>query len=108
MALSDLWWIAFLFIGLQPVVRQKVLEASRLRVLKRLEQGRRSRVIALVHHQETMSLLGFPIMRYIDVNDSEEVLRAIELTDTDVLPQPTRTRPWVEYVPVPYRQPKEP
>ena len=108
MALSDLWWIAFLFIGLQPVVRQKVLEASRLRVLKRLEQGRRSRVIALVHRQETMSLLGFPIMRYIDVNDSEEVLRAIELTDTDVLPRPTRTRPSVEYMPVPYRQPKEP
>jgi hypothetical protein len=61
MALSDFWWIAFLFIGLQPVVRQKVLEASRLRVLKRLEQGRRSRVIALVHRQETMSLLGFPV-----------------------------------------------
>jgi ClpP class serine protease len=84
MALSDLWWIALLFIGLQPVIKQKVLEANRLRVLKRLEQGRRSRVIALVHRQETMSLLGFPIMRYIDVNDSEEVLRAIELTDTDV------------------------
>ena len=76
MGLSDLWWIAFLFIGLQPVIRQKVLEASRLRVLKRLEQARRSRVIALVHRQETMSLLGFPLMRYIDVNDSEEVLRA--------------------------------
>ncbi|HEY7140884.1 MAG TPA: ATP-dependent Clp protease proteolytic subunit [Methylomirabilota bacterium] len=84
MALSELWWVAFLFIGLQPVIKQKVLEANRLRVLKRLEQGRRSRVIALVHRQETMSLLGFPIMRYIDVNDSEEVLRAIELTDADV------------------------
>ena len=84
MALSDLWWVVFLFIGLQPVIRQRVLEASRLRVLKRLELGRRSRVIALVHRQETMSLLGFPIMRYIDVNDSEEVLRAIELTDADV------------------------
>jgi ClpP class serine protease len=84
MALSDLWWVAFLFIGLQPVIRQKVLEASRLRVLKRLEQNRRSRVIALVHRQETMSLLGFPIIRYIDVHDSEEVLRAIELTDSDV------------------------
>ena len=84
MALSDLWWVVFLFIGLQPVIRQRVLEASRLRVLKRLELGRRSRVIALVHRQETMSLLGFPIMRYIDVNDSEEVLRAIELTDPEV------------------------
>src|SRR6185503_12122776 len=81
MALSDLWWVALLFIGLQPVIKQRVLEASRLRVLKRLEQGRRSRVIALVHRQETMSLLGFPVMRYIDVNDSEEVLRAIKLTD---------------------------
>src|SRR5204862_8349915 len=40
-------------------------------------------VIALVHRQETMSLLGFPVMRYIDVNDSEEVLRAIKLTSAD-------------------------
>src|SRR5215510_13468806 len=84
MVLSDLWWVVFLFIGLQPVVRQRVLEASRLRVLKRLEQARRSRVILLVHRQETMSLLGFPLLRYIDVNDSEEVLRAIHMTDPAV------------------------
>ena len=84
MNLSELWWVALLFIGLQPVIRQKLLESSRLRVLKRLEQSRRSRVIALVHRQETMSLLGFPLMRYIDINDSEDVLRAIELTDPDV------------------------
>jgi hypothetical protein len=32
----------------------------------RFERARRSRVIALVHRQETMSLLGFPLMRYID------------------------------------------
>jgi ClpP class serine protease len=30
-----------------------------------------------------MSLLGFPLMRYIDVNDSEDVLRAIKRTDPD-------------------------
>jgi ClpP class serine protease len=83
-ALNDYWWIALLFIGLQPVIRQKALEARRLRVLKRLEQARQSRVIALVHRQETMSLLGFPLMRYIDVNDSEDVLRAVELTHEDV------------------------
>ena len=35
MALSDLWWVVFLFIGLQPVIRPKVLEGSRLRVLTR-------------------------------------------------------------------------
>jgi ClpP class serine protease len=31
-----------------------------------------------------MSLLGFPLMRFIDVNDSEEVLRAIKLTDPEM------------------------
>ncbi len=31
-----------------------------------------------------MSLLGFPILRYIDINDSEQVLRAIHMTDPDV------------------------
>ncbi|HDC92626.1 MAG TPA: hypothetical protein ENF15_02560, partial [Candidatus Acetothermia bacterium] len=32
----------------------------------------------------TMGLLGFPVMRYIDIEDSEEVIRAIHLTDKDV------------------------
>jgi ClpP class serine protease len=40
--------------------------------------------VLLVHRQETMSLLGFPILRYIDINDSEEVLRAIHLTDPEI------------------------
>lgn len=31
-----------------------------------------------------MSFLGFPIMRYIDINDSEEVIRAIHLTDPSI------------------------
>ena len=31
-----------------------------------------------------MRLLGFPIARYIDINDSEEVLRAIQMTDDDI------------------------
>jgi ClpP class serine protease len=84
MGLNDLWWVFFAFIALQPVIRQKVLEASRLRALRRIEKARGSRVISLVHRQETMSFLGFPLMRYIDVNDSEDVLRAIELTDADL------------------------
>jgi len=31
-----------------------------------------------------MSLLGFPIVRYINIEDSEEILRAIKLTDKTV------------------------
>src|SRR5258707_15666217 len=83
MNMGEILWLFFMLSALQPVIRQKMLEASRLRLLSRLERTRKSRVIALVHRQETMSLLGFPLMRYIDVNDSEDVLRAIKLTDSD-------------------------
>jgi len=83
MNFGEILWLFFMLSALQPVVRQKMLEAARLRLLSRLERTRKSRVIALVHRQETMSLLGFPLMRYIDVNDSEDVLRAIKLTDAD-------------------------
>jgi ClpP class serine protease len=83
MSIADILWLFFMFSMVQPVIQQKMLEASRLRLLHRLERERKSRMIALVHRQETMSLLGFPLMRYIDVNDSEEVLRAIKLTDRD-------------------------
>jgi ClpP class serine protease len=83
MGIGDLLWLFFLFSAIQPMLRQRMLEASRLRVLHRIERARKSRMISLVHRQETMSLLGFPLMRYIDVNDSEEVLRAIKLTDPD-------------------------
>jgi ClpP class serine protease len=31
-----------------------------------------------------MRFLGFPVARYIDINDSEEVLRAIQMTDDDI------------------------
>jgi ClpP class serine protease len=61
-----------------------MLEAMRARKIAQLERERNSRVILLVHRQETMRLLGFPIMRYIDINDSEEVLRAIQMTDDEV------------------------
>ena len=83
MGIGDLLWLFFMISALQPVIRQKMLEASRLRLLRRFQQKRKSRVIALVHRQETLSFLGFPVVRYIDINDSEEILRAIKLTDPD-------------------------
>jgi ClpP class serine protease len=81
MGVLDVLWIFFIMSALQPVIKQKLLEAARYRMIARIERTRGSRVILLVHRQETMSLLGFPVLRYIDVNDSEEVLRAIQLTD---------------------------
>jgi ClpP class serine protease len=80
----DIIWLFFMLSALQPVIRQRLLEASRRRLIALIERQRKSRVVLLVHRQETMSLLGFPLFRYIDINDSEEVLRAIHLTDRKI------------------------
>src|SRR6266404_733212 len=84
MSIGDLFWLFFMFSAIQPMLRQQMLEAMRTRKISQIERERKSRVILLVHRQETMRFLGFPIARYIDINDSEDVLRAIQMTDDDV------------------------
>jgi ClpP class serine protease len=84
MSIGDIFWLFFMFTAIQPLLRQRMLEAMRVRKINQIESKRDSRVILLVHRQETMRLLGFPVARYIDINDSEEVLRAIQMTDPDV------------------------
>ncbi len=81
---SDLFWLFLIIIALQPMLKLKAMEFSRRRILAKMEQKRSSRMILLVHRQETMALLGFPIFRYIDIHDSEEIIRAIHLTDEDL------------------------
>src|SRR4051794_18063182 len=81
---SSFFWLFFIITALQPVLRQRFLEASRQRQIGRMEEERHSRVILLVHRQETMSFLGFPLFRYIDVDDSEQVIRAIHMTDPEM------------------------
>ncbi len=82
--LSDLFWLFFLFSMLWPLYQRRALEAARLRLIRAVEKKRGSRLITLIHRQETMSFLGFPVFRYIDINDSEQILRAIRLTDPAV------------------------
>ena len=84
MSFGDLVWLFFIFSAIQPMLQQRMLEAMRVRKIAQLESERKSRVILLVHRKETMRFLGFPVARYIDINDSEEVLRAIQMTDEKV------------------------
>jgi ClpP class serine protease len=84
MDVGQLVWLFFILSALQPALKQKLLENSRQRLLAVLERRRGTRVILLVHRQETMNFLGFPVMRYIDINDSEDVMRAVEMTDPEV------------------------
>ena len=77
-------WIFFIFSALSPVLKQSRLETARIRFMRDLEKKRGSRVITLVHRQESISLLGIPISKYINIEDSEQVLRAIRLTPSDM------------------------
>ena len=82
-----IWDLLFFFIlisALQPVMKQRMLESSRQRLMYQLEKKHNSRVIAMIHRQETMSILGFPVMRYINIDDSEMVIRAIQMTDPQI------------------------
>jgi ClpP class serine protease len=84
MSIFDLFWIFFIISSLLPAIQKRMLQAARLRLMRELEKQRDSRVITLIHRQETMALLGFPLFRYIDIDDSEEILRAVKLTDDEV------------------------
>jgi len=80
----DLLWIFFLLSTLMPMLQHKLIGMSRQRLMRKIEQKRDSRLITLIHRQETLSFLGIAFSRYIDIEDSEQVLRAIRLTPDDM------------------------
>ncbi|HDN82857.1 MAG TPA: hypothetical protein ENG50_00665 [Candidatus Altiarchaeales archaeon] len=79
----DIVWILLLIIFLLPMVKQKILQLRRDSLIRRLEKIRNSRVITLIHRQEALSLLGIPFSKFIDIEDSEAILRAIRMTPKD-------------------------
>ena len=79
----DLFWIFIVLSSLQPWWQKRQMEIRRVQTLRTFEQQRRSRVILLIHRQESLSFLGIPISRYITIEDSEQVLRAIRFTPPD-------------------------
>jgi len=84
MSAMDIFWLFVMLAAVQPWLKHRTLEAARRRLIARIEKTHGSRLILLVHRQETMSFLGFPLMRYIDLNDWEDLVRAIHLTDPEV------------------------
>lgn len=83
-SIFDLIWLFFLFATLGPMLQHKWLEMRRDKYIEALQKKRKSRVIVLIHRQETFSFLGIPFSRFIDIEDSESVLRAIRLTPKHV------------------------
>lgn len=81
---SEILWIFFLLMAFLPVLKQQRLEIMRVRLIRKIEISRKSRLITLIHRQELLSLLGIPLSKYINIEDSEAILRAIRLTPDDM------------------------
>ncbi|MFC1803787.1 hypothetical protein ACFL0D_07465 [Thermoproteota archaeon] len=80
-AIFNNFWVLFLFFSLiYPRLQQGMIQNARANSLKSLGRKRGTNVVTLIHRQETLSLFGLPIARYIDIDDSEELLRIIRLT----------------------------
>ncbi|NPV88497.1 hypothetical protein HPY42_03095 [Coprothermobacteraceae bacterium] len=81
--LSTILWLVVLFSVLSPAMHQYYMHTARQALIHSLEKKRHSRVITLIHRQESISLLGLPVARYITMDDSEAVLTAIRTTPPD-------------------------
>ncbi len=80
----NLLWMLIMIQVFIPLLMKRLLEIRRQAAIRALEVKRHSRVITMIHRQETMNFFGFPISRYIDIEDSEYILRAIRMTPPDM------------------------
>jgi len=67
-----------------PLLFRRRRDRRRRRLIREIEQQRESRLITLIHRQEGFGLFGLPFGRFIDIDDSEQLLRAIRLTPHDM------------------------
>ena len=81
---GDILWFIIIFSFLMPSFERRILEHNRLRLIRAIEKKRKSRMITIIHRQESINFFGLPISRYIDIEDSEQILRAIRLTPDDM------------------------
>ncbi|RLF22492.1 MAG: hypothetical protein DRN15_08970 [Thermoprotei archaeon] len=78
-----LFWLLLLAMVVSPHWQYRSLQAARLRLMRRIEQRYGFRVITMIHRQERIGFFGIPFYRFIDIEDSEAILRAIRSTPPD-------------------------
>ncbi|BAN90856.1 SDH family Clp fold serine proteinase [Aeropyrum camini] len=75
-----LFWLLLLASMLNPVLAVRRLQAARLELIRSMERKYGWRVITMIHREERVSFFGIPLRRFIDIDDSEAVVRAIRST----------------------------
>jgi len=78
-----LFWLLVIVMLLEPTLRFRSLQMARLSLLRSMEAKYGWRVITLIHREERVRFFGIPVYRYIDIEDSEAVVRAIRSTPPD-------------------------
>ena len=80
---STIIFLMFAVMALQPIFMSRWFALQRAQAIRSIEQKRKSRVITMIHRQETRSLLGFAQSRYIDLEDAQTIIAAIKETPPD-------------------------
>ena len=78
-----LFWLLFLVALMEPALNMRRLQAARLALIREMERKYGWRVITMIHREEKISFFGIPIQRFITIEDSEAILRAIRTTPKD-------------------------
>jgi ClpP class serine protease len=73
-------WIVILLFALQPLITERIRLMQRQNAIKAVERSQHTRVITMIHRQERRSLLGFPVSRYINLEDAQTIIAAVKDT----------------------------
>lgn len=76
-------WIIFVLMALQPMVQKFLLNRKRQSQIRRIQTRTNTRVITMIHRQESGSIIGFRVNKHIDIEDAQTIIGAIERTPAD-------------------------
>lgn len=81
--LSNLLWLVLIAVAMQPLLTARWYTVKRLQAIKAIEAAHGSRVITMIHRQESRSLFGFNVNRHIDLEDAQTIIAAIKETPAE-------------------------
>lgn len=76
-------WIVFILMALQPMVQKFLLNRKRQDQIRKIQRKTQTRVITMIHRQESGSIIGFRVNKHIDIEDAQAIIGAIERTPKD-------------------------
>ncbi len=80
---SIIWWLLLFYLIMAPQLQYRKLQMERAKIIDRLAKKNNSTVITMIHRQESIGFFNIPFYRFINIEDSEEILRAIRMTPKD-------------------------